>query len=119
MGNIFYVLKIGIVTVLVIVIMQINIGQETLENKAENFIRQSSIMEPIRQVADGGFVVAKNLYRKVVESIDSVVTQQFRSENAPGKRKLVELKRSLAFQKEQEQKKENSYSENEESEDLE
>lgn len=118
MGNIFYILKIGVITVVLIIFMQINFGQETLENKAENFIRQSSIMEPIRQVADGGFIAAKNLYRNTIEFVDSIVTKQFRSENAPGKRKLIELKRSIAFEKEQEDKRRSSL-ENNETEDLE
>lgn len=119
MGNIFYVLKIGIVTLVIVLIMQINIGQNTVENHAEMFIRKSSILEPVREVAEGGFIVLKNVYRKTASTIDTFVTEQFRSENAPGKRKLFELKRSLAYQKDQEKRLEEQSQENEESEDLE
>lgn len=116
MGNLFYIIKIGLVTFLFVVFMQIQVGQNTIENHAENFIRKSSFMEPVREVAEGGFIAVKNIYRKSLKTIDSFVTKQFRSENSPGQRKLMEIKRSLAYQKEQEKKIE-STEESEESED--
>ena len=123
MSHLFYVLKIGIATAIVVLLMQIHIGETTIERHAEQFIRQSSILEPIRQISEGGFILMKNAYRKTMIVVDSFVTKQFRAENSPGQRKLVEIKRSLAFQKEQERKLEeqsnNSDYESEESEDLE
>lgn len=119
MDQIFYVLKIGLITFLILLFMQINVGQNTIENHAESYIRKSNIFAPVRDVAEGGFIALKNLYRMGLKTADSFVTKQFRAENSPGQRKLMEIKRSLAYQKEQEKKIEEESYENEESEDLE
>lgn len=115
MSHIFYVLKIGLITFIVVLVMQIEVSNRTIENHAESFIRKSSILEPIRQISEGAFIASKNAYRITIKTIDSFVTKQFRAENSPGQRKLLEIKRSLAYQKEQEKQIE----ENEETEDLE
>lgn len=99
MAQLFYILKIGILTFLLVVFMQIEVGQNTIENHADRFIKKSGFMEPVREIAKGGFIVLKNGYRSAVATIDSLVTTQFRAENSPGKRKILELKRSLAFEK--------------------
>ncbi len=116
MSHIFYVIKIAIVTFLFVLVMQIEVGHRSIENHAEGFIRKSSILEPIRQVAEGAFIASKNIYRTGIKTVDSFVTKQFRAENSPGQRKLLEIKRSLAYQKDQEKKIEQS-GENEETED--
>lgn len=115
MSHLFYVLKIGIATFLVVVLMQIQVGRNTIENHAENYIRKSNLFEPARQVAEGGFIALKIAYRKTLNIADSFVTKQFRAENSPGQRKLLQIKRSLAYQKDEERKIERD----EESEDLE
>jgi len=115
MSHIFYILKIGLITFIVVLAMQIEVSNRTIENHAEGFIRKSSILEPIRQISEGAFIASKNAYRMTIKTFDSFVTKQFRAENSPGQRKILEIKRSLAYQKEQERKIE----ENEETEDLE
>jgi hypothetical protein len=114
MGHLFYVIKIGIATFLIVVLMQIEVSHNTIENHAENFIRRSSFFEPAREIAEGGFIAAKNIYRKSLAVADSFVTKQFRAENSPGQRKLLEIKRSLAYQKAQEKKIESNPEETEE-----
>lgn len=111
MGHLFYILKIGITTFLLIVFMQIQVSHNTIENHLEGFIRKSSLLEPARQISEGGFIALKNIYRKSIKTADSFVTKQFRAENSPGQRKLLEIKRSLAFQKDQEKKIESSQEE--------
>lgn len=117
MGHLFYVLKIGIATFLIVVLMQIEVSHKTVENHAEGFIRKSSLLEPARQIAEGGFIALKNIYRKSIIIADSFVTKQFRAENSPGQRKLLEIKRSLAYQKDKAKKLETA--DEEELEDLE
>lgn len=109
MGHLFYILKIGIATFLLIVFMQIQVSHNTIENHVENFIHKSSLLEPARQISEGGFIALKNIYRKSLKTADSFVTKQFRAENSPGQRKLLEIKRSLAYQKDQEKKIESSH----------
>ncbi len=106
MANLFYILKIGILTFLLVVFMQIEVSQNTIENHADSFIKRSGFMEPIRETAKGGFIVLRKAYRTAIAKADLLVTEQFRLENSPGRRKILELKRSLAFEKEQDSKKE-------------
>jgi hypothetical protein len=106
MGNIFYVLRMILITVVLVVLMQVEVGHKTIENHAEGFIRQSGIMAPARSVAQGGFVFFKVAYHKGSQILDSFFTKNFRNENSPGRRKLVELKRSFRFEKENEKREE-------------
>lgn len=117
MGHLFYILKIGIATLLLIVFMQIQVSHNTIENHLEGFIRKSSLLEPARDISEGGFIAMKNAYRKTIKTMDSFVTKEFRAENSPGQRKLLEIKRSLAYEKEQEKKIESNSNEDENSED--
>lgn len=119
MSHILYILKIGLITFIVVLAMQIEVSNKTIENHAEGFIKKSSILEPIRQISEGAFIATKNAYRITLNTFDSFVTKQFRAENSPGQRKLIEIKRSLAYQKEQEKKIEEGSYEDEETEDLE
>lgn len=104
MGQIGYILKIVIATCIVVVLMQVKVGENTIENHAEKFIRTSSTTAIFRDVAQGGFLVAKTTYHGIAKTVDSFFTKNFRAEESPGRRKLVEVKRSLGFHKEQEKK---------------
>jgi hypothetical protein len=104
MGHLFYVIKIGIATFLIVVLMQIEVSHSTIESHAENFIRKSNVFEPARQIAEGGFIALKIAYHKSLNIVDSFVTKQFRAENSPGQRKLLEIKRSLAHQRAEEKR---------------
>jgi len=110
MSHLFYVLKIGVATFLLVIFMQIEVSHNTIENHAEIFIRKSTLLEPIREISEIGFIALKNIYHKSISVADSFVTRQFRAENSPGRRKLLEIKRSLAYQKNQEKKIENEES---------
>ncbi len=120
MGNLFYIVKMILITIALILVMQIEVDHKTIESHAESFIQQSQIMSPVRDIAQGGFRFFKVAYHNVGKTVDSFFTKNFRSENAPGKRKLVELKRSLGFEKEQQVKEEKRRAqENNEDSDLE
>lgn len=114
MGHLFYILKIGIATFLLVVFMQIQVSHNTIENHLEGFIRKSSLLEPARQISEGGFIALKNLYRRSIKTADSFVTKQFRAENSPGQRQLLAIKRSWAYQKDQEKKIDSEQSEDSE-----
>jgi len=97
MGHLSYVFKMLVLTLVVLMLMQLHVGRKTLENHAEEFIRKSSLLEPARDVAKSGFTIFKNAYHTGLRAADTFVTREFKSENSPGRRKIVELKRSLNF----------------------
>ncbi len=102
MGHLGFVLKIGIIAIVLVMLMQIKIGENTIENHAQAFIKSSFLTEPIREVSEGGFVVLRSAYQGSIKLFDSLVSSRFRSDSAPGKRKITEIKRSSSFEKEQE-----------------
>lgn len=104
MSHLGFVLKVFIATVLVVLIMQIKIGEETVENHAHSFLKTSSILEPLNEVAQGGAALFRSTYKNIIKTFDSLITQKFRSDNSPGKRDIVEVKRSQKYEKEQELK---------------
>lgn len=109
MGQIFYIIKIAVITFAVVLLMQIKIDETTtVENHVESFIRTSVLTSPIREIAQGGFLLVRNTYHGAIENLNALFTKNFQAENSPGKRKFMELKRSLGFEKEIEKKKESA-----------
>lgn len=101
MGDIFFFLKMLVFTVVFILMMQIKIGPTTVEQKALHWIHTTSVMKPVHEVAQGGVIAIKSLWKDIVGSIDSNVKRTFNSDSVPGKRSLgIELKRSQAYLKE-------------------
>jgi hypothetical protein len=100
-----FVLKVAVVTIVFVLIMQIKIGEETVENQAHYFLKTSILLKPLEDVAQGGVALFRSTYRGVVKTVDSVVTSKFKSSFAPGRREIVNIKRSETYKKEQEFKK--------------
>lgn len=118
MGNIFFTIKIAIITIVLILLMQIQVDNKTIEAHIESYVKTSMLISPIREVAHGGFAFFKSGYHWTSKTVDSFFSKNFRSENSPGRRKLTEIKRSLGFKKEQEKKQKTSSENNEVSEEV-
>lgn len=102
MEHIRYLLKIAVVTMIVIMAMQMKMNGRTLETHAESFIRTSSITSIVRDVAEGGFFLAKSAYQTTSKTVDSFFTRNFRDQNSPGRKKIAEMRKSLGFKTEKE-----------------
>lgn len=71
MGEFFFVVKVFMATVLIVLLMQIRIGRATVEQHSIGWLHTSNAVEALRGVADGAIAAAfngvewgKNLYQK-------------------------------------------------------
>lgn len=69
MSEFFFVVKTLIVTVVVVLLMQMRVGTATLEQHSLAWLRQSSIVHTLRDVAEG----AKVLLLKGYDSANSLI----------------------------------------------
>lgn len=105
MGDLFFFLKCLFLTVVLVVLMQIRIGEYTLEDRFLNWAHESAIVTPLQDVAHGGAKVLRNTWRKLTSGISSKFNETLKSENFPGARTLgVGLERSQKVLEEQARK---------------
>jgi hypothetical protein len=89
MGELMFFVKSLVITFVIVLVLQIKIGESTVEKKISSTIRSSSVGEYLTEVAQGGVNVASKFYKKLVGSIDTGVSKNFNFDNVPGKRELV------------------------------
>lgn len=87
MGSIFFVLKCLVFTVVLVILMQIRIGGTTLEEKALHWTHNSSVMQPIQQVADGSVKALREGWKKTYQWI-SAPFSNWGGKEWPGQRSL-------------------------------
>ena len=63
MGNLFFMLRMGVYTVFLIMILQVKVGSTTLEEKLYQLTRQSELAGQVQGVAQGIIGFAINQYR--------------------------------------------------------
>jgi ABC-type molybdate transport system substrate-binding protein len=78
MGEVVFVIKSLIMTIVVIVCLQIRVGQQTVEGHAMNWIHNSAISQHLQDVAEGAVKLAVEGKKAVVEFIGSSSTSDFR-----------------------------------------
>jgi hypothetical protein len=86
--SLFFAIKTLLVTFLVVLLMQVKWGSQTVEQIAYQSITTSSLVVPLEEAADGAVVFMRNSWRKVTQSINTNFTNSLRSENQPGQRHL-------------------------------
>jgi hypothetical protein len=69
MMDIFFFLKTLALTLIVVLLMQIQIGGKTIETRAVGWIQSSMIVSPLQEVAQGGAKLARDLTHKVAQKI--------------------------------------------------
>lgn len=105
MFNLFFMIKTLILTFVILVIMQVRVGEFTLEQRAMFFVHDSPVVEPLREVAEGSTRAVRNWLRGISQQIGKSGKALWSSEDQPGNRNLgVHIKRSQAFLKEQAEK---------------
>ena len=98
MGEIFLIVKAMVLTVVVVIVMQVKVGDYTLEEKAKIYALNSPVAEPILEVAKGGAKVVTHGWSKLLSLMGSNVSDFFNGDRVPGKRTLsVELERSKKY----------------------
>lgn len=106
MGDLFFFMRVMVITVVVVLLMQIRWGNQTIEHHTMNFITSSSFVEPIDDVANGAVRFIRNMWSSFTKNINTGFTNALRKENQPGSRhsSLVNLERSQEYIKEHSQK---------------
>ncbi len=106
MGDLIFVLKCLIVTVAIVVLLQIRIGQRTVEGHAMTWIHHSPISHHLQDVAEGAVKVGTEAKRGVASLIGSDQPPEPDAASAQASREWFKIKRSAAYhrQKERESK---------------
>lgn len=102
MSDLFFVLKMTIMTFIIVIIMQVKFGASTVEQQTMNWVRTSNVVAPLHEVAQGAMVFLRQGFRQLTGSVSSKAGSLLDSENVPGKRHLrFQMDRSEAFLREQ------------------
>lgn len=97
MKSFIYFIKMLILTSAVVLVLQIKIGKTTAEEKISFWLRTSNVVQPLRQSAHGALVAVKNVFYKISNQVETGVGEKFDSKIIPGKRQIVEIKRSASY----------------------
>src|SRR5258708_3525001 len=80
MKEVFYVFKIFVVSMVLILFLQIRIGNSTLENHAHLFIQESWVTEQVQLVADGGAKLVKTVTQGISQKLGGIFKKSARAE---------------------------------------
>ncbi|MCB0350723.1 MAG: hypothetical protein KDD38_06035 [Bdellovibrionales bacterium] len=102
MGDLFFFVRVMVITIVVVLLMQIRWGNTTIENHAMNFISSSSVVKPIDDVASGTVRFIRNSWSAFIKGINTNFSNALRRENQPGQRHSgFNLQRSEQYVREQ------------------
>jgi hypothetical protein len=81
-----FVFRTLLFTVLLVLAMQIRVGQNTIEDHVMATLTSSAVVTPINSVATGAVKFARNMWNKANRSFDSHFSRSISEENRPGTR---------------------------------
>lgn len=100
-GDAWFFLKAVIITFILLSVLQVKVGEETLEEKALTFVHSSSYAKPIQEVSQGAVTFITQIWRKATHSLSSKYMKNFSDKEAAGRRALrFQVERSEKFLKE-------------------
>lgn len=73
MSELFFVVKSLFLTVILVVAMQVKVGEASLEQYSQHWLQKSSVSIYIQSVAAGGALALKNLFFNVKSSVTGTV----------------------------------------------
>ncbi|MGZ3721928.1 MAG: hypothetical protein ACXVA9_03295 [Bdellovibrionales bacterium] len=89
MMDIFFFIKTFILTIAIVLVMQIQVGDRTLETHAMGWVQGSGVGSPLGDVARGASKMTHDLSRKITESIHNNVSKN--------KKEDTRIKRESSF----------------------
>lgn len=98
MGDLFFIVRMGIYTVFIVLLMQVKIGPQTVEERVVDFTHRSQFSNVIQDVAQGAVTFLGAQYNKLAGHVNTSFTRQHSSDQIPGKRlqsQLNKLKSSV------------------------
>jgi len=94
MGEVFFVIKTFIITFVFVLILQVKIGEQTLDQRIHTSIQASKLVAPIEETVRGGVLFIEHSYHKVLSLFNTSLKQKINGDHAPGSRfKIPEMKR--------------------------
>ena len=98
MGDLFFIIRMSVYTLIIVLIMQIKIGPQTVEQKVINFTHKSQFAGVIQEVAQGAVAFLGIQYNNIAGKVSTEFFKTHGQEQAPGKRlqsKLQSFKNSI------------------------
>ena len=86
MFNFLFILKTFLFSLALLLVLQIKMGNDTLEEKAMYYLQDSAVVYPLRDVAEGAVRVAGDGYRALKSGLKGTV-KDLTSEEDQNKRK--------------------------------
>ncbi len=77
MSDLLFVVKMFVITVLLVVVMQIKWGENTLEQKASIWIKQGVVAMSLRDAAQGGIEKAQDEYDGFIHKVKFFIWKTF------------------------------------------
>lgn len=98
MGDLWFIIRMSIFTILLVLLLQIRIGENTIEEKAHGWIKANPVLPLVQQVAEGAGLVVVDVYNKTFGNIRTSLDRKLNPENQPGSRSIgINLQRSKEF----------------------
>ncbi len=97
MRDLFFILKMIVITFALILTMQIQVNDRTLEERSLAWIRTSPIIEELQKVADAGVIGARKMWGTLTSQFGDNVFKGFKSEDKPGNRLRATWERSKTY----------------------
>ena len=98
MGDLFFVIKMGVYTFLLVILMQIKVGSTTIEQRVIEFTHHSTLAGHMQEVAEGAAHFFGVKYDWVLKKLKKPISDKISGENLTGQRlsnKLKEWKTTL------------------------
>lgn len=98
MGDLFFILKMTVYTLIIVVVMQVKIGTTTIEQKVIAFTHQSQLAGALQGVAQGAATFVGDQFKAIKSQINSKYIDQHSDDQIPGQRlksKMEDIKKSL------------------------
>jgi uncharacterized membrane protein len=77
MSEVYFVLKAFAVTIVLVFVMQMKVGNSTIEERSLNWMHHSGAIESLRGVADGGVLAVTNGLHYVMQAAENLYEKQF------------------------------------------
>lgn len=105
MTDLFFFIRMIVVTVFLVIVLQVKLGAATVEEHLRDWARQSVVMGTLDDVAAGAVAAMGRAYQSAVNMIDAKINSRFDREQIAGARATIfRLGRSDAFKKDEERK---------------
>jgi len=70
-GDLFFLFRVMLLSALVVVLMQIQVGDKTLETRAQIWLQSGEASSVVKEVAKGGAEFVRRSARSLVQSVDA------------------------------------------------